>query len=355
MVSTNVIFDEKKAWDWSSTTNKSYCEPIMLKLPDEGYIEESNDQDEDHEQEAIDQERKKKKKLRTTMQTKTVVNIGRKLGNIDTIELSEGHLLIDINSRKSLVFTKEIASPSGEEATIKFSYEKIFKHCSSCGMMTHELAQCPNKVLESSIKRGRMDVFSRIQQEMRDYHPHAQNDREGKHTMQAPFRYHNLGGRFNNLKHNNRRHSHRYAPYVTQRPQTWKAKEKHETLISAATSNQKSYAQRSSPLRIGHSRSTKASATPKTNKSTAPKITSKIVTLVRTLMEHDDNVTKRTRSVARDITFSPTERVFPDLEHIIEALIDTDMTATEMNKLDGNEIPLECDGDDLLGQDLLEL
>ncbi|XP_048602505.1 uncharacterized protein BNAC02G09400D isoform X1 [Brassica napus] len=56
MVSRDVIFDEEKAWDWASTTNQADCEPNMLKLPHKGDIEESNNQDEDHEQEAINQE-----------------------------------------------------------------------------------------------------------------------------------------------------------------------------------------------------------------------------------------------------------------------------------------------------------
>lgn len=34
-------------------------------------------------------------------------NIGGKIGNIDTMELSEGRLLVDLDTRKALVFTKK--------------------------------------------------------------------------------------------------------------------------------------------------------------------------------------------------------------------------------------------------------
>ena len=58
MVSIDVIFDEKKAWDWSSTTNQNDCEPSMPKVPHEGYIEDGDDNDHDHDQEPINQDDK---------------------------------------------------------------------------------------------------------------------------------------------------------------------------------------------------------------------------------------------------------------------------------------------------------
>ncbi|KAL1225767.1 Retrovirus-related Pol polyprotein from transposon TNT 1-94 [Cardamine amara subsp. amara] len=48
IVSRDVIFDEKKGWDWS-TTNQTDGEPGMFKLPNEGFIEEAEEyQEEDH-------------------------------------------------------------------------------------------------------------------------------------------------------------------------------------------------------------------------------------------------------------------------------------------------------------------
>ncbi|KAJ4894851.1 hypothetical protein Rs2_21645 [Raphanus sativus] len=79
--------------------------------------------------------------------------IRSKLGHVDTVDLSAGRLLWDIDTRKALVFSRKVASPKGEEVTIKMHYEKLFKHCSTCGMLTHEVAYCPQKA----------GVFARVQ------------------------------------------------------------------------------------------------------------------------------------------------------------------------------------------------
>ncbi|KAL1198919.1 Retrovirus-related Pol polyprotein from transposon TNT 1-94 [Cardamine amara subsp. amara] len=43
IVSRDVVFDEKKAWDWSSTTKKTYEEPGMFKLSNGDLIEDGNE------------------------------------------------------------------------------------------------------------------------------------------------------------------------------------------------------------------------------------------------------------------------------------------------------------------------
>ena len=54
-------------------------------------------------------------------------------------------MLIDVDTRKPLTFIRKIASPEGDEVSIQIHYEKLFKHCKTCGMVTHELAYCPTK------------------------------------------------------------------------------------------------------------------------------------------------------------------------------------------------------------------
>lgn len=44
-------------------------------------------------------------------------------------------MLIDVDSRKPLMFKRKVASPEGEEATIQINYEKLFKHCKTCGFV----------------------------------------------------------------------------------------------------------------------------------------------------------------------------------------------------------------------------
>lgn len=51
------------------------------------------------------------------------------LGHVDTIDLYEGRMLIDIDSRRPLKFSRKVESHEGEEVTIEIKYEMLFKHC----------------------------------------------------------------------------------------------------------------------------------------------------------------------------------------------------------------------------------
>ncbi|KAF3605199.1 hypothetical protein DY000_02047650 [Brassica cretica] len=62
---------------------------------------------------------------------------------------------IDIDSRRPLKFARKAESPEGDEVTIEIKYEMLFKHCSTCGMLTHEKEYCP--LLQ------RQGVFARVQ------------------------------------------------------------------------------------------------------------------------------------------------------------------------------------------------
>uniref|UniRef100_A0A0D3CF11 DUF4283 domain-containing protein n=1 Tax=Brassica oleracea var. oleracea TaxID=109376 RepID=A0A0D3CF11_BRAOL len=62
---------------------------------------------------------------------------------------------IDIDSRRPLKFARKAESPEGDEVTIEIKYEMLFKHCSTCGMLTHEKEYCP--LLQ------RQSVFARVQ------------------------------------------------------------------------------------------------------------------------------------------------------------------------------------------------
>ena len=71
--------------------------------------------------------------------------IGFRLGHVhqDSIELIEGRILLDIDSRRPLKFARNAESHEGDEVTIEIKYEMLFKHCSTCGMLTHEKEYCP--------------------------------------------------------------------------------------------------------------------------------------------------------------------------------------------------------------------
>ena len=119
---------------------------------------------------------------------KNLRNIGNRLGHIDTVELTAGRMLIDVDTRKPLTFTRKIASPEGEEVSIQIHYDKLFKHCTTCRMLTHQKASCPMSLQAVNIQGDRTGVFARVQLPMnevsrqsllRDEKPFEKFDRSG--------------------------------------------------------------------------------------------------------------------------------------------------------------------------------
>ncbi|CAA7038015.1 unnamed protein product [Microthlaspi erraticum] len=92
-------------------------------------------------------------------------SIGDKLGHIHEVNVDEGKLLLSIDSRKPLKFTRKIRCHNGDEATIQIKYDRLFKFCSHCGFMTHEVQSCPIKEEEINAQRQstRQGIFSRLQ------------------------------------------------------------------------------------------------------------------------------------------------------------------------------------------------
>lgn len=78
-------------------------------------------------------------------------NIGRRIGHIDTIELTEGHMLINVDSRKPLKFSRKVEY-KGDEVTIEIKYDMLLKHCATCGMLSHEKAYCQLEISDQGFK-----------------------------------------------------------------------------------------------------------------------------------------------------------------------------------------------------------
>ncbi|KAJ4876603.1 hypothetical protein Rs2_41621 [Raphanus sativus] len=192
---------------------------------------------------------------------KNLRNIGSRLGHIDTVDLSAGRMLIDVDTRKPLTFSRKIASKDGDEVTIKINYDKLFKHCRTCGMLTHEQAHCLQKPVtqEHSERQG---VFARVQLPWNDEDNKERFNgyNQVKHEKANPEAYYlrnrastedkrvdggfmtdarmsygrhvgyndrydwNKGGKERKSSY----HNARYAPYARNRAQVWKAKEKTE-------------------------------------------------------------------------------------------------------------------------------
>ena len=58
-------------------------------------------------------------------------------------------MLIDIDSWVPLKFKRKVQSPEGEEVTIEIKYDIFFKHCTTCGALSHEKGYCPASSVSS--------------------------------------------------------------------------------------------------------------------------------------------------------------------------------------------------------------
>ena len=76
--------------------------------------------------------------------------IGNRLGKLESIDTVDGRIKVAMDSTNPLKFTRKLQTRKMEDITIKLFYEKLFKHCSTCGLMTHEAQDClakPNTFL----------------------------------------------------------------------------------------------------------------------------------------------------------------------------------------------------------------
>ncbi|KAH0884901.1 hypothetical protein HID58_060997, partial [Brassica napus] len=92
-------------------------------------------------------------------------NIGSRIGHVDvdSIELTEGRMRIEVDSRRPLKFKRKVESPDAEEVTIDIKYDMLFKHCTTCGLMSHEKGYCPTMEPPARVSSERGGVFTRVQ------------------------------------------------------------------------------------------------------------------------------------------------------------------------------------------------
>ncbi|CAA7030772.1 unnamed protein product [Microthlaspi erraticum] len=133
-------------------------------------------------------------------------SIGEKLGHILEINVDEGKILLTIDSRKPLKFTRKIRCHNGDETTIQIKYERLFKFCSHCGLMSHEVSSCSIREDEINTQRQtpRTGIFSRLQvgpqqtNNHNDRHLERQDERHGDHPKGTLRPRHNEGDRYPN-------------------------------------------------------------------------------------------------------------------------------------------------------------
>ncbi|KAG2255664.1 hypothetical protein Bca52824_074958 [Brassica carinata] len=266
-----------------------------------------------------------------------------------------GAMLIEVDSRPPK-FSRKVEY-EGDEVTIEIKYDKLFKHCTICGLLSHEKGYCPS-----------MDVRSRLQHvERPDFFPESTGSRyaspsqqsslqtrelqSSRYYMSKPVRYDDKstrgqGPRYWENDSSRGRHSdriirsrddhlrrNRYSraqdnpgPYVPKRrhgksnvreivPYEQSPEHKSRSIVDLAD------------MRSGE-------------KTSNRKLASTIMTPVRADHPMEENVTLRDRGEARALAFSPNGEPSHADDLIIGALSDMEIMEQSM---------------DLLGLDLMEL
>ncbi|KAG5416113.1 hypothetical protein IGI04_003680, partial [Brassica rapa subsp. trilocularis] len=311
-------------------------------------------------------------------------NIGRRIGHVDTIELTEGRMLIDVDTQRPLKFSRKVEY-EGDEVTIEIKYDKLFKHCNICGLLSHEKGYCPSiEVTQPSLERS--DVFNRVQlpvrQSARDTHGNDRNyhqsslmkremyTRNSQEYEARPDLRNRLGESNNNYSrswgkdrrergHAGRiirrkdefKRSDRYGggrartgPYDRNDGRSWRVKPKLNNATDSDQNGNGVANKRNDIVPYEHLLGAGSHGT--------RKLASAIVTPSR--VRSSENMTVRGRvdevADARLLTFSPQAKGTVD-DQIIGALSDMDL----VDQQDSGLMDTDANEDDLLGDELMEM
>lgn len=289
---------------------------------------------------------------------------------------------------------------------MEIKYEKLFKHCSSCGLMSHEKGHCLSVEVSNQQVAERGDVFSRVQipsdRHGQGMKGNLQYDRrmvvgsgrvhEARRDNIRPYvertlprPSHGYNGRHNDVVHETTRSSYsshkdrivrgrddykrnryggsRYAaaPYARKSDLLWREKprderkhEKSETRASNRTHDvpyEHSVASEDVTMKASDSRDTNE----QTSHGRSYRLASAIVTPLRITSGQEGNVTLRNKEVSCQLSFSPSslqaQEDGNENEQIIGALNDMELAEHDEGGM------MECDvhDDDLLGEDLMAM
>ncbi|KAF3511588.1 hypothetical protein F2Q69_00006466 [Brassica cretica] len=333
--------------------------------------------------------------------------IGSRLGHVhqDTIELIEGRMLLNIDSRPPLKFARKAESLEGDEVTTEIKYDMLFKHCSTCGMLTHEKEYCPSLHRQGVFARVQIQEHRPQQQLVKKEHrttaTHSQAMVASQDHKASRFTSsrHDTGRRQYDLEHSREAYKghadriiHRrdepswrmiYAgsrmgagPYDRHNGATWSEKthqpchdkEVARNRVERASADLLDDSYGHQARRVSSSLGVSGKVSPSSSQvRTSPdqkslgaavvtrRILSAIVTPSRSDHSLDENVTKRSKGTPRSLAFNTLTEQDPKAaredDQVIEALIDMDIT----DQLDGGWMDCEMQNDDLMGLKLAEM
>ncbi|KAF3551706.1 hypothetical protein DY000_02004767 [Brassica cretica] len=281
----------------------------------------------------------------------TTWGIGSRLGHVhqDTIELMEGIMLIDIDTRRPLKFARKAESPEGDEVTIEIKYEMLFKHCSTCGEPPWRLytGQVPEVRSQYQPVKKEPQKKAQITSSSLSY-----SDHKSRHFNDS--RYGHSERSYDPEFASSRDESRGHADRIIRRRSDLSRSSRYGGSVTG-TRDVVSYGQTSAPIsndsRIHERKSSERKST--WEAQATRRLASTIVTPSRIDHDIDENVTKCFKGSPRSLTFSTlsAKELMPvdgdDL--IIDALNDMDIAEQQ----DGGMMDCEVQNDDLMGLELV--
>ncbi|KAF3526925.1 hypothetical protein F2Q69_00047670 [Brassica cretica] len=344
---------------------------------------------------------------------KNMMNIGSRIGHVDedTIDLIDGRMRIDVDSRRPLKFKRKVESSEREEVTIEIKYDMLFKHCTTCGLMSHEKGYCPTLDTnrpQSLTERG--DVFARVQLPLeqfgrqpllRDYRnreleanrqpllrdnrstdadtwlptDQGRQDYNARHFVVDTYQSRSRGpihrndshsdriiGRRDEKHNNNRYGSSRYGTWTYDRKEhlSWREKSHNKSRENDMGTDQVRNGTSTSREAVLYDHTSNKNYTPKSDEvapqsggpSGYKRLASAIVTPSRQPPSKEDNITIRDKSVALSLTFSPQ---VPDNkvgnDQIIGPLNDMEIMDPNADAM----MDYDVQDNDLLGEDFMDV
>ncbi|KAF2598445.1 hypothetical protein F2Q68_00010513 [Brassica cretica] len=149
--------------------------------------------------------------------------IGDRLGKLEASDTVEGKIKVSVDSTKPLKFSRKLQTKNKEDIMIKLFYEKLFKHCSTCGLMSHESQDClhkhdlnqtaPRENVFDRVRPPRQDEASRVKAERGKEETSYRSLNDGSSSTSRVQRstHSNLVNRINSSRES------RYNPYLSVR------------------------------------------------------------------------------------------------------------------------------------------
>ncbi|KAH0893291.1 LOW QUALITY PROTEIN: hypothetical protein HID58_055720, partial [Brassica napus] len=268
--------------------------------------------------------------------------------------------LKDVDSRRPLKFSRKVEY-EGDEVTIEIKYDLLFKHCTTCEMLSHEKDTAPPSVLDSPLWNELMCSHLPVRHNGRDnqnndyrHHqpsleirePHSRTYAEYMPRRDLSINLREGNDRQSRSWDNNRRLGYgggraRAGPYDCRKEVSWRPKQRLPEVNGNEQMGDGSNVSKNAIVPYEHisgARSLDSLTHSKdADAGTSRKLASAIVTPSRLDRVMEDNVTVRSRSEGsgdgKALTFSPHK-----VEHHDKGILDA-----------------EDHDDDLLGADLMEM